>query len=1085
MSQEQHEQLLKAWKESWEARGWETMILTAQDARKHKDFGTLEKKLISLEINEYNRRCYWRWLAMVEAGGGWISDYDVFPLELTAELGAEMGKNGTFKAFDNHVPSLIHASSNEWDRVIHLMMDLLPNKRADDTVISDMYSLLEVSKSSSKNSIVWSYRVKTSINYTKGSDSLSLDCSKYSKQLAIHFSHHLCKRAASAQVFPLANVTIDEAVARRAEAALLLMDDYRNCQDRHDDEHVLPKKSLRSFVNYNDTSVNKSDVYFRVIQSMSTKKNNSSNPNITAPTPPILVEVINARNPENYEYTVTISSNKIYTGTALQVKSTKHNATNSFRHIFRWIPSFPGEYKIFVHQVLNGVHKDPLNRQPTPLVSPSPLSIIVGQQKGGGNVFEISSEATMERIEDRIRKSVPCQTVNRVDAYSKWSGDWVGPDTPFQDHSIRTGWRFLPRDMGCHIESFSRRDLLSISKKKSIWVLGTSVFRGVFLSLVDLILSPDEKEELSSSVIGKCWGRALIKKGNLELVYQDFRAQMFEPFGSPKVMECHNEKIAKDADDSFIQNAADTWVEMFRDKDSWPDVIFMFVLYDNVGHGRDGLFFTHLEHFMSKIPPSWNGTLLLADRFWSAIGVTHRSYHKYHLYLEEINEMVHALNDTRVRWLDGMGISREMVMYSEYGPDGIGASQHFHGFCDVPYLEDMGQNNTMRVCGNVTEILGQLLLSHALGTKKQFDLEKLEEPKDEALEYCHACPLALTPFKLVAYPEVTCSEGKLHPRNDDEVYSFKAKQKICPQWCLEHEVDEVIPSQSDMINIRRCKVDLADVTTSSIESASAAKVKSQVTPAKDKPTKPIMHTFFESVVGGCCGMSQEQHEQLLKAWKESWEARGWETMILTAQDARKHKDFGTLEKKLISLEINEYNRRCYWRWLAMVEAGGGWISDYDVFPLELTAELGAEMGKNGTFKAFDNHVPSLIHASSNEWDRVIHLMMDLLPNKRADDTVISDMYSLLEVSKSSSKNSIVWSYRVKTSINYTKGSDSLSLDCSKYSKQLAIHFSHHLCKRAASAQVFPLANVTIDEAVARRAEAALLLMDDYRNCQAF
>lgn len=51
---------------------------------------------------------------------------------------------------------------------------------------------------------------------------------------------------------------------------------------------------------------------------------------------------------------------------------------------------------------------------------------------------------------------------------------------------------------------------LSFSEKTVIYILGTSRERGVFLSLVDLLLSAKEKKVLSESVIGKCWGRAVV-----------------------------------------------------------------------------------------------------------------------------------------------------------------------------------------------------------------------------------------------------------------------------------------------------------------------------------------------------------------------------------------------------------------------------------------------------------------------------------------------------------------------------------------------------------------------------------------------
>lgn len=162
--------------------------------------------------------------------------------------------------------------------------------------------------------------------------------------------------------------------------------------------------------------------------------------------------------------------------------------------------------------------------------------------------------------------------------------------------------------------------------------------------------------------------------------------------------------------------------------------------------------------------------------------------------------------------------------------------------------------------------------------------------------------------------------------------------------------------------------------------------------------RPVMFTFYEPVEGGCCGMTQAGDQKLLGAWEQGWHDKGWDTRILTEEDARKHPTFWVLEKKLAALDINPYNRRCFWRWLAMAseDIGGGWMSDYDVIPLSFTAEKGQEISKDDSFKTYGLFVPCLLHASREEWDRLIHLMTDALPEKNHGD--ISDMNSFKAIS---------------------------------------------------------------------------------------
>ena len=77
-------------------------------------------------------------------------------------------------------------------------------------------------------------------------------------------------------------------------------------------------------------------------------------------------------------------------------------------------------------------------------------------------------------------------------------------------------------------------------------------------------------------------------------------------------------------------------------------------------------------------------------------------------------------------------------------------------------------------------------------------------------------------------------------------------------------------------------------------------------------------------------MTEEGHTKLVSAWRSAWEMYGWETRVMTEEDARRHSRFEELNTKLEEAEVNEYNRRCFWRWLAMSlmeDKNGGWMSD--------------------------------------------------------------------------------------------------------------------------------------------------------------
>lgn len=151
--------------------------------------------------------------------------------------------------------------------------------------------------------------------------------------------------------------------------------------------------------------------------------------------------------------------------------------------------------------------------------------------------------------------------------------------------------------------------------------------------------------------------------------------------------------------------------------------------------------------------------------------------------------------------------------------------------------------------------------------------------------------------------------------------------------------------------------------------------------------KPVMHTFYARIdpekFHKYTGMSDEADSQLILAWKAAWEATGWETRILTLDDAKLHPDYDKFDK-LLDLEkvpFGYYDKLCFMRWLAMAAVGGGWMSDYDTFPLRRVVfqDNVNEMPYGGRLTLYDRvkagGVPSVVSGSRKEWDRLAHLIL--------------------------------------------------------------------------------------------------------------
>jgi hypothetical protein len=257
-------------------------------------------------------------------------------------------------------------------------------------------------------------------------------------------------------------------------------------------------------------------------------------------------------------------------------------------------------------------------------------------------------------------------------------------------------------------------------------------------------------------------------------------------------------------------------------------------------------------------------------------------------------------------------------------------------------------------------------------------------------------------------------------------------------------------------------------------------------------SKPVMSTFFTPVKGGCCGMSEQGHLNLVKAWEEAWQSWGWDTKVLTEEDARRHPRFEEFEEKISQIDVDEYNHRCFWRWLAMAnddDVMGGWMSDYDAFPLLLTGEVGYELMSMDGFKSWSVHVPTLIHADKRSWERMVDYMIKVI-SPDLDVEIITDMYVLRYLEKQFTKEELnikKWEYMTYHGgyiYKRVEGSDKVEVDCDGANVALAAHLSHHDTHKAVEGGLFPklegMRDGDVHAGTERRGEAATIMMKDYR-----
>uniref|UniRef100_A0A7S4QUY7 Alpha 1,4-glycosyltransferase domain-containing protein n=1 Tax=Ditylum brightwellii TaxID=49249 RepID=A0A7S4QUY7_9STRA len=179
--------------------------------------------------------------------------------------------------------------------------------------------------------------------------------------------------------------------------------------------------------------------------------------------------------------------------------------------------------------------------------------------------------------------------------------------------------------------------------------------------------------------------------------------------------------------------------------------------------------------------------------------------------------------------------------------------------------------------------------------------------------------------------------------------------------------------------------------------------------AATKNGKPIMHTFFSridpEVTTKNTGMSDEADAMMLATWKQAWEDAGWETKVLTIEDAMEHSNFHyfntTLREFKYGKKFREYDVLCFFRWLALAMSGGGWSCDYDVFPLNPIVGGAETLPNDGMFTAYETipraAVPSFVSGTKEEYNRMSHLLVSNAAVHQGKEEFWTDFFSLIDV----------------------------------------------------------------------------------------
>lgn len=167
--------------------------------------------------------------------------------------------------------------------------------------------------------------------------------------------------------------------------------------------------------------------------------------------------------------------------------------------------------------------------------------------------------------------------------------------------------------------------------------------------------------------------------------------------------------------------------------------------------------------------------------------------------------------------------------------------------------------------------------------------------------------------------------------------------------------------------------------------------------------KPVMHTFYH--FDDDSGVSNEAAKLLMVEWATAWFRAGWDVKILTMKNVRQHPDY---DKYRFFLDMNNpfgtHSSVSFWRWFAMgTISEGGWMSDFDTFPLNNFTSLdGKNLPNGGRLTTHSGAMPALVSGSHDEWNRMAKFLVGRVQKKAKDvrargSTKWSDLQVLAEL----------------------------------------------------------------------------------------
>lgn len=149
-----------------------------------------------------------------------------------------------------------------------------------------------------------------------------------------------------------------------------------------------------------------------------------------------------------------------------------------------------------------------------------------------------------------------------------------------------------------------------------------------------------------------------------------------------------------------------------------------------------------------------------------------------------------------------------------------------------------------------------------------------------------------------------------------------------------------------------------------------------------------VYTYFEQIDELKAGTKPKE---LVEYWVSHWKAKGWEPVVLTIEDAKKHPyfpEFFQAIKKVKTTNPFEYEAACFLRHLAMSVVGGGLMTDTDVFNLTLQP---ADLPDPDRMLVLGGLVPCAVYGSSAGYEFLCKAMAPYCAKLSSDMHIIAHL----------------------------------------------------------------------------------------------